>query len=352
LAGRAKSFCAAGLVFGAPAARAENFGREPALSTAVIPAFLNPAAGNAAAVEKALQRAGCFDIRACVPHQVTQSVRKAVSEGATRIAAAGGDGTVGAAAAALAGTPAELVVIPAGTLNHFARDYGVPTDLDDACAIAQSGRIVEVDVGWVNGRLFLNTSSVGVYANFVRVREQLEPRFGYWLSSTMAMVRTFARVHPFHVWFESDATQRSYETPLVFVAVGERELKLPHLGGRVDGGRSGLHVMVVRGRTRARIVALSFAAAARGLRALSRTPHLDSLVVEGCRIEQRHSTVAVDGEVVTMVSPLEYRLGKGALRLVVPAHLPARVRSLPSRQSARDASGPRKGLRPPDAGIA
>jgi diacylglycerol kinase family enzyme len=245
-------------------------------------------------------------------------VRKAIAAGATRVAAAGGDGTISAAAAAVAGTQAELVIIPAGTLNHFARDNGIPSDLDAACLLAPSGRVHAVDVGWVNGRLFLNTSSVGVYANFVRVREQLEPRFGYWGSSSIAMVRSFARVHPFRVWFESDAVQRSYETPLVFVAVGERELKLPKLGGRVEGGRSGLHVMVVRGRTRARLVALSFAAAGRGVRALSRTPHLDSFVVPRCRIEQRHSTVAVDGEVVTMASPLEYELGAGALRIVVP----------------------------------
>lgn len=284
----------------------------------MIPAFVNPAAGNAADVDKALRKAGCFDIRALAPDQLTEAVRNAVEEGATRIAAAGGDGTVAAAAAAIAGTEVELVVIPSGTLNHFARDHGIPTDLDEACAIAEAGRIEAVDVGRVNDRLFLNTSSVGVYANFVRVRERLEPRFGYWLSSALAMVRTFARVQPFHVWFESDAVQRSYETPLVFVAVGERELKRPHLGGRVEGGRSGLHVMVVRGRTRARIVALSFAAAARGLRAISRTPHLDSFLVSSCRIEQRHSTVAVDGEVVTLASPLEYRLDKGALRLVVP----------------------------------
>ncbi|MEX2152368.1 MAG: diacylglycerol kinase family protein [Gemmatimonadaceae bacterium] len=284
----------------------------------MIPAVVNPAAGNSPVVDTALRRAGSFDIRHVAPNQVTQGVRAAIEEGHTRVAAVGGDGTVSAAAAAVAGTAVELVVIPAGTFNHFARNHGIPTDPDAACAIAKVGRIVRVDVGWVNGRMFLNTSSVGVYASFVRVREHLEPRFGYWLSSTVAMVRTFARVHPFRIWFESGAVQRSYETPLVFVAVGERELKLPKLGGRVDGGRSGLHVMVVRGRTRARLVALAFAAAARGIRALSRTPHLDSYLVTHCRIEQRHSTVAVDGEVVTLASPLEYRLGKRALRLVVP----------------------------------
>jgi diacylglycerol kinase family enzyme len=284
----------------------------------VIPAFVNPAAGDADDVDRALRKAGCFDIRAVAPDQVTQAVQAAIEEGATRIAAVGGDGTVSAAAAAIAGTEIELVVIPAGTFNHFARDNGIPTELDAACALARSERIERVDVGWVNGRLFLNTSSVGVYANFVRVRERLEPRLGYWAASAYSMVRTLVRVRAFRLWFESDVLQKPYETPLVFIGVGERELKLPMLGGRIREGRSGLHVMIVRGRTRARLVALAFAAAARGTRALSRTPHLDSFLVSHCRIEQRHSTVAVDGEVVTLASPLEYELGAGALKLVVP----------------------------------
>ena len=284
----------------------------------MIPAFVNPGAKNAALVDAALRRAGGFDVRAVPAAEMTQAVRQAMAAGATRIAAAGGDGTVSAAAAALARTNVELVVIPGGTLNHFARDHGIPTDLDAACAVATSSTTRPIDVGTVNGRLFLNTSSVGLYANFVRVRERLEPRLGYGIASFLAALRTFARVQPFRIGFETDTVERSYDTPLVFIGLGERELKLPTLGNRVGGGRSGLHVMVVRGRTRARLVALSFAAAARGVRALSRTPHLDSFVVTRCTIEQRHSTVAVDGEVVTMHSPLEYQLLRGAVTLVVP----------------------------------
>ncbi len=284
----------------------------------MIPAFVNPAAGNATDVQRALEQAGCFDVHAVPPDRVTQAVRDAVSRGATRVAVAGGDGTVSAAAAAVAGTDVQLAVIPTGTLNHFARDHGIPEDLDRACEIAGSGTAEAVDVAWVNGRLFLNTSSVGIYANFVRVRQRLEPRIGYWLASVVAMVRAFVRVRAFRVWFETDGVQRAYETPLVFIGVGERELKLPTLGNRVEHGRSGLHVMIVRGRTRARLVALSFAAAARGTRTVSRTPQLDSFLLERCRIEQRHSRLALDGEVVTLDSPLQYELGERALRLVVP----------------------------------
>jgi diacylglycerol kinase family enzyme len=284
----------------------------------VIPAFVNPAARNAAQVNEALRKAGCFDLRLIPPIEVTQAVRQAVSAGARRVAAVGGDGTVSAAAAAVAGSDVELVVIPAGTFNHFARDHGIPTNLDAACAVVTSPATRLVDVASLNGRLFLNTSSVGLYANFVRVREQFEPRFGYRIASTLSAVRTFARVQPFRLRLETDGVARRYDTPLVFIGLGERELKLPTLGNRVTGGRGGLHVMVVRGRTRARLVALSFAAAARGVRALSRTPHLDSFLVSRCSIEQRHSTVALDGEVVTMPSPLEYEFLPDAVKLVVP----------------------------------
>lgn len=287
----------------------------------VIPAFINPAAGSAKDIEPALRNAGCFDVRTVAPDQVTQAVQRAMERGATRIAVAGGDGTVSAAAAAVARTEVELVVIPAGTFNHFARDHGVPTDIDAACAsaTAENAEIRRADVAWVNGRLFLNTSAVGAYANFVRVRERLERRLGYWVASAVAGVRTLVRMQPFLVRFETEGMTREYHTPIVFLGVGQRELKLPLLGNRVPDGRSGLHVMIVRGRTRARLLALAFEAAARGTRAASRTPQLDSFLVQSCTIEQRHSTVAVDGEVVRMESPLDYRLDAGALKLIVPA---------------------------------
>lgn len=284
----------------------------------MIPAFVNPTAGNAADVSAALRAARCFRVIEVTADEVTQAVGAAIDDGARRVAAVGGDGTISAAAAALAGTDVDLVVVPAGKFNHFARDNGVPLSLDTACAVAASRLVRRVDVARVNGRLFLNTSSIGLYANYVRVRERLESSLGYWPASALAMVRTFARAQAFGLRFESDILERPYETPLAFIGVGERELKLPKLGGRVDGGRSGLHILIVRGGTRARLLALGFAAAARGTRAISRTPHLDSFLVDRCTIEQRHASVSVDGEIVRMAAPLNYEIDRGALRIVLP----------------------------------
>src|SRR5437868_15547013 len=84
-----------------------------------IPAFVNTAAGNASEVDRALRAAGCFDVREVAPDEVMQSVQAAIEQGASRVVVAGGDGTVSAAAAAVAGTSVELAIIPAGTFNHF-----------------------------------------------------------------------------------------------------------------------------------------------------------------------------------------------------------------------------------------
>jgi diacylglycerol kinase family enzyme len=101
--------------------------------------------------------------------------------------------------------------------------------------------------------------------------------------------------------------------------VGERGLQLPALGQRVPNGRHGLHVMVVRGRPRARALALGLAAVARGLDSVSRTPEFESVIVDKLRIDMRGmGTVAIDGEIVNLSAPLEYELKPDALSVVCP----------------------------------
>ena len=286
----------------------------------MIPAFINPAAGNAKEARDALHAAGDIEVREVDPAGLAAAIRVAVREGARRIIVAGGDGTIAAAAGVVAGTDVAIGILPAGTLNHLAKDIGIPLDLAEAARVAVRGAETTIDVGRAGDRIFLNTSSVGAYVLFVRIRERLEPRLGYWLASLAASVRLMFRVRRVWVELEVDGERRRYRTPLIFIGVGEREVKAPKLGGRVEHGKRGLHVIVIQSRSGARLLALAFAAVARGLRSVADGPTLDEAVVDTCRIELPFAVVriAVDGEIIEVHGPIEYTIWRDALRVVVP----------------------------------
>lgn len=287
----------------------------------LIPAFLNPDAGSAEDARKVLTDAGGFELREVAPDDLAAEIRKEVEGGATRILVSGGDGTIGIAAGIIAGTEVELAILPGGTLNHFARDTGIPEDLVEAADVAANGRPIKADVAYVGDRIFLNTSSIGAYVSYVRVRERFESRLGYHLASFLALIRIFARLRTVRIELEMGGRSRWYTTPMIFIGVGERELRMPNLGSRVERGRTGLQVMVLSGRSRARLFVLALAAVARGTRSAAQTPELDSFIVDRCRIDlgREHASIAVDGEIVVMDTPLEYRIERESLNVVVPS---------------------------------
>jgi diacylglycerol kinase family enzyme len=246
-------------------------------------------------------------------------LKTAIDGGTNRILVAGGDGTIATAAALVANTQVELAILPGGTLNHFAKDHGIPTDLGEAAIAAAEGVVVGADIGYVNDCVFLNTSSIGAYVTFVRDRERFEKYVGYTIASMIAAVTTMSRLRSFSVTLEVEGMKKSYRSSLIFIGVGERELKMPTLCSRIKNGRRGLHVMVVRGRGKAHLFALALAAIAKGTREASRLPEFDDFIVDSCRIDltRPRATIGLDGELKRMQTPLDYRIERDALRLVV-----------------------------------
>lgn len=118
---------------------------------------------------------------------------------------AGGDGSVGAAAAVAHRIGKPLVVVPAGTLNHLARDLGLQ-GVDDAVAAVRAGHTVSLDVGAIDGQTFLNTASIGAYSELVDAREALESRIGKWPALLVALFNVLRRSTP--VRLEIDGTPR------------------------------------------------------------------------------------------------------------------------------------------------
>lgn len=283
-----------------------------------LKAFLNAKCGNAEAAREALEKAG-FDLEAVEPQEIEQRLKQAIESGTKRILVAGGDGTIATAASLVARTDIELAILPGGTLNHFAKDHNIPTDLGEAALVASSGEVVGADIGYVNDCVFLNTSSIGAYVTFVRDREHLEKYVGYRIASFIALIQTWSRLRTFSVTLEVEGEKKTYRSSMVFIGVGERELKMPTLGNRVKNGRRGLHVMIVRGGKRARLFAVALAGIAKGTEEAEKLPEFDDFLVESCRIDltRSHALIGLDGELKEMSTPLDYRIDRDALRLVV-----------------------------------
>ena len=295
--------------------------------TATIPALVNPGGGSAGAVLEVLRKDARFALEETKPDRLAARLRELIDGGSTRIAVSGGDGTVASAAAVLADGPVELAVIPGGTLNHLARDHGIPTEPLEAAELAATGRAQPIDVAYVDDHLFVNTSSVGAYVTFVRTRERLEKKMGYWLASAAAGLQILARMPRFSVHIDAggdDSAERSYEACLVFLSVGERNFDKGVFGARTPEGRSGLHVIVVPNAGPGQLARIVFGAVFRGMKA--NLGRVDTFLVDRCRIEmpRKHGNVACDGEIVPLDAPLAFRIDRDALRLVRPEHMPAR----------------------------
>ena len=285
-----------------------------------IPAFLNPASGSAVHARSHLLSDVRFAVRELEPGAIPDAVRAEMKRGTARILVCGGDGTISAAVGAAAGSPLEVSVLPGGTLNHFARDMGIPlNDPIAALNLASTGIARPTDLGYVNNRAMLNTSSVGAYVDFVRFREASEQHFGYRFASVIAAARVWRRPRLLSVNLRADeGNERAYDTPLLFVGVGERLFEGRSLGARRPGGASALHVIIGKGRVRPRMVARAIHAVIHGRREPQDDDGVDVELVTRLVATSTVSggTVAIDGELVRMTSPLRYEIKRGAVLIV------------------------------------
>jgi len=254
------------------------------------------------------------------PGQTPDAVRQALDAGATVVVAGGGDGTVSSVARELAGTQVALGVLPLGTLNHFAKDLGLTLDLEKAVDVIANGVRTPVDVGVLNGRAFINNSSIGIYPDIVVEREALRGR-GHrklvaFLIATGRVLRKFPGVV---VRISGGGASETFRTPFLFVANNEYQLEGIRLGrrSRLDEGR--LYAYVAP-RTHARDLPKLAVSALLGRAA--GTPSLRAFAATELEVDirgRRMLRVALDGEVFYMPLPLRYRIRHGALEVMTAA---------------------------------
>jgi diacylglycerol kinase family enzyme len=245
--------------------------------------------------------------------------RGLVAEKPSRVVAAGGDGTVSAVAAALAGSGVPLAVLPLGTLNHFAKDLGIPASLDEAVRVAVEGRVRELDVGEVNGRVFINNSSIGLYPAMVRRRERQRRRLGRgkWHAMLWAGYNAL-RAHPFlDLALELRGVEHRRRTPFVFIGNNVYRMEGLDIGARERLDAGVLSVYLAHRTGRLGLVRLALRAL---FGRLYEGDDFEAGTTARLRIDARHKRllVATDGEVQAMELPLDYRIRPRALKVVVP----------------------------------
>jgi diacylglycerol kinase family enzyme len=250
--------------------------------------------------------------------EIEAAVARFVTGGCRVIVAAGGDGTVNAVAARLAGTDRVLGVIPTGTLNHFARDLRIPAGLPAALEVLRSGVPAAVDVAEVNGRPFLNNSGLGLYPKLVEEREQIRRRGYRKVTASITAAFRVARRLPFvNVQLEVDGVPFYQSTPFVFVGNNAYELEGPRLGTRAGLNGGLLCVCIAHRQGRWGLLRLAWRALFGGLR---HSHEFDMFSARELWVDSRASSLAVslDGEVAPMAPPLHYTIRPGALRVLVP----------------------------------
>ena len=257
--------------------------------------------------------------------EIPELARRAVKENSQIIVAGGGDGTVNAVANELMGTSITLGVLPLGTLNHFAKDLHIPQDLEGAARNLITGHAVLVDVGEVNGRIFLNNSSLGIYPRIVRQREEEQKKKGRrkWVALVRASISVLRHYSLVRVRLRMDGKELARKTPLVFIGNNKYEMEGLSLGKRkrLDAGE--LCLCVVNRARRFELFRLAFLAL---LGRLHQAGDFEVLSTHQISIQTRkkRTSVSTDGEVNRMNTPLNYLTRPGALRVIVPVNAPGR----------------------------
>ena len=249
---------------------------------------------------------------------VADAMRRALKDAPRMVIAGGGDGTVNCIATHLVDTDIRLGVLPLGTLNHFAKDLKIPLALEEAVRTIAAAHTTRVDVGEVNGRIFLNNSSVGMYALMVEQRDREQRSgLGKWPALIKASWKILSvhRSRKVHLVVDGRALER--RTPLVFIGNNTYVLSGFKIGARTQLDAGVLSLYIVPRDRRFSLVWLA-------IRSLFGHLHQDrdfqSMTAEDITIDARrsHMHVATDGEVDELATPLRYRIHKRALCVIVP----------------------------------
>ncbi len=289
--------------------------------------LVNPGAGGGGALDSVGEAfaaaGGGHRVEACPPDELDARVAGALAAGVGFVGIAGGDGTVGSVAGALVDGEVPLLVVPAGTRNHFAHDLGVDT-LEAAAALvgdsasgAGGGVVRTVTVGQVADRTFVNNASLGLYPVLVRHRERHESRLGKRRATVRAAAEIARRGRPLRVVVDG-RTRRAWAVFVGNGRYGDGPFAVTSRGA-LDGDELDVRVLRADRRwSRPRLVGALLVAAGERAQVVDAW-RASEVSIELAESSVRRVPVAVDGEVVELEPPLRFTVRTRCLPVLAPA---------------------------------
>lgn len=261
------------------------------------------------------------------PAELPALARKACEAKPDVAVAFGGDGTVNTLANALAGSPVAMGIAPRGTFNYVAKQYGLPDAPEAIAELLVNGLPRPIAAGEVNGRLFLNNCSFGLYTDVIEARERHKAQWGRYrlvavVSALATALRSTARL-PLRLVGAEDGIRHHGRASLFFAGVNPRQFADSgfEIAAAVESGALGF--VVVDTITTGRIVKMLAGAAAGTVEQLQ---HVTAFTDTALRAEVQRRTrplkVVIDGELLRLASPLQFKYRAAALQLLMPEPAP------------------------------
>ena len=271
----------------------------------------------AQAVEIFAEHGHELDARIVEGKHLIDALKAGAAEG-DMLLAGGGDGTISAAAGIAYKQGVPLGVLPAGTMNLFARSLEMPLNLEQALEAVAGGEIEEVDIATANGRPFVHQFSVGIHAKLVKLRETLtyKSRIGKILASTRAFASAIANAPSFHADVVTKRGVERRKTSGISVSNNPLEGALPR-AHELNAGVLGIYILAPL--TPALVAKLSWATMRGQWKALPEVSDREAREITLRFPRRKKGAVAViDGELVKLAETVELKVHPGALQVVKP----------------------------------
>ncbi|MFP4031550.1 MAG: diacylglycerol/lipid kinase family protein [Desulfococcaceae bacterium] len=254
------------------------------------------------------------------PDRIAPEVRRAIQNGADLVLVAGGDGTTNAVANLLAGADVALGVLPGGTFNYVAKDMGVPEPMETAVEALAEGMIRPVDLSEVNGRFFLHNAALGIHPHAVERRERYREEWGIGkaIAVTYALLEAIWNPPLLEGHLHSRERAEFIRAPFVFVGNNTYETAPFAFIQRKSLNDGQLSVFYAQRVPPATLFLMAFRTLLK--RRLKEVPELERIQTRSMTIDSRKKKLKVllDGELIRMKPPLEFRVRPGLLRALIP----------------------------------